>query len=233
MRAGNTKLIVDDVVYNVLKLEFGLHRNANLSGRPVGGHQDGSIYIEIESTAQTDLYRWVHEIEMKENVRIEIYPLEMNSNMRTINLYDVVCFSYHEYFKSTGTTPLVTQIKLMPATIVDRGAKVFERNWKRTDWQQNNSGNEHTPNNEDEEPLLLEGYFIDETGNRIAETEPGQRVKFVVKSQNMVGSIIDIDFSDDDVDYLHNGIYLENDLLENIQVSANEMEIELKTIKQR
>ena len=234
MRAGDAKLIVDDITYKILDLDFGLHRNVNLSGRPVGGHQGGRFNIKIESTAQTDLYRWLAEIEMKEHVRIEIYPLEMNTNMRTIDLYDVICYSYHEYFESTGPAPFVSHLKLVSATIVDRGAKIFERNWKRTNWQNTDSGNEHTPIQEEEpEPTIVSNTFTDLNRNELLQIIAGQKILLILKTENYIGETINLDLSSDRFDYLYNGSFLHDDILSNVEITSNTMEFELTVVKNR
>ncbi|MFV0506648.1 MAG: hypothetical protein ACK5L5_08075 [Bacteroidales bacterium] len=64
------------------------------------------------------------------------------------------------------------------------------------------------------EARILDVYFEDEEGNRIEEH-------------------IDIELSDDDIDYEYNGTHLQDDILRNILVEDDQMQIELKTIKQR
>ncbi len=58
-------------------------------------------------------------------------------------------------------------------------------------------------------------------------------VTLVIKSQGLIGEKINIDLSDDKIDYEYQGEYLESDLIENFTVTEDVIKLPLKTIKQR
>ncbi|MFK8273015.1 hypothetical protein [Capnocytophaga canimorsus] len=84
-----------------------------------------------------------------------------------------------------------------------------------------------------EEPNILEIYYTDEKGNRIdkEDLQPNTVVYLVIKGQNLAGKTGDLELSDTKVDFEHQGVYLENDILENYALESDYNKIELKVIK--
>ncbi|WP_404812524.1 hypothetical protein ACIRNY_02810 [Capnocytophaga canimorsus] len=84
-----------------------------------------------------------------------------------------------------------------------------------------------------EEPDILEIYYTDEKGNRIdkKDLQPNTVVYLVIKGQNLAGKTGDLELSDTKVDFEHQGVYLENDILENYALESDYNKIELKVIK--
>lgn len=85
----------------------------------------------------------------------------------------------------------------------------------------------------EEELNILEMYYTDEKGNRIKENnfEPDTIIYVVVKGKNLAGKIGDLELSNTKVDFEHEGVYLENDILENYTLKSDYNRIELKVIK--
>lgn len=84
-----------------------------------------------------------------------------------------------------------------------------------------------------EEPDILEIYYTDEKGNRIdkEDLQPNTVVYLVIKGQNLAGKTGDLELSNAKVDFEHQGVYLENDILENYALESDYNKIELKVIK--
>ena len=84
-----------------------------------------------------------------------------------------------------------------------------------------------------EEPNLLELYYTDEKGNRIEEKDlvPDSIVYLNVRGKNIKGERGDLELSNTKVDFEHQGVYLENDILENYALESDYNKIELKVIK--
>ncbi|GIM56844.1 hypothetical protein CAPN006_12370 [Capnocytophaga canimorsus] len=84
-----------------------------------------------------------------------------------------------------------------------------------------------------EEPDILEIYYTDEKGNRIdkEDLQPNTVVYLVIKGQNLAGKTGDLELSNAKVDFEHQGVYLENDILENYVLESDYNKIELKVIK--
>ncbi|WP_172914991.1 type VI secretion system tube protein TssD [Capnocytophaga canis] len=84
-----------------------------------------------------------------------------------------------------------------------------------------------------EEPDILEIYYTDEKGNRIdkEDLQPDTVVYLVIKGQNLAGKTGDLELSNAKVDFEHQGVYLENDILDNYTLESDYNKIELKVIK--
>ncbi len=80
---------------------------------------------------------------------------------------------------------------------------------------------------------IVDAYFTDEKGERIEATEPNKTVFLNLETENMIGKRLNIDLSNDTIDFLYNGNRLENDRIKNIIIYENKTVIELKTIKQK
>jgi hypothetical protein len=112
---------------------------------------------------------------------------------------------------------------------------VFEKNWKVTDLSTLGGERKSYLRSQDSspEPLLLESYFENSEGKTIFKPKKNESIFLVIKTQNMTGKKINIDLSDDEIDYEYNGKHLENDLLEEIDITADTLKLSLKTLKQR
>jgi len=82
-------------------------------------------------------------------------------------------------------------------------------------------------------PKMLSCYFECAEGEVLDQPEKNQTIYLILKTRDMLGKSIKIDLSDDEIDYEYQGQYLENDLLENVKVTAESMRLQLKTLKQR
>ncbi|RIY35041.1 hypothetical protein CKY20_11445, partial [Capnocytophaga canis] len=84
-----------------------------------------------------------------------------------------------------------------------------------------------------EEPDILEIYYTDEKGNRIdkEDLQSDTVVYLVIKGQNLAGKTGDLELSNAKVDFEHQGVYLENDILDNYTLESDYNKIELKVIK--
>ena len=75
---------------------------------------------------------------------------------------------------------------------------------------------------------LLGFYYTDLNGNKIKKVSEGQSIYMVVNSTGMIGKLINIDFSDEDIIYEFKGKEIENQLISNLEVTSDEMKVELK-----
>jgi hypothetical protein len=222
-------MYVDDLVYNVRRLNFGFDQKINTNGSAAAIPLGGLFNIEVESPSNTHLYAWgASKYDMK-YVKLVFSPVTLASSSRTIELYDTLCIGHHDYFHCEGKDPLVSVLKLSPAIIVQDGQTLVEKNWKVTDLSRQDTEASTLP----EDPQILECFLEDEQGNTISKSKKNQTIFLVVNTKDMVGKSIDIDLSDDRIDYEYNGAIVDNDLIEGVNVTADTMRIQLKTIKQR
>ncbi|MRT92838.1 type VI secretion system tube protein TssD [Ancylomarina sp. 16SWW S1-10-2] len=223
------KMYVDDMVYNIRRLDFGFDQNINTNGTASTQPLGGLFNIEVESPKNTHLYAWgASKLDMK-YIKLVFSPVTLASKSRTIELYDTLCIGHHDYFCSTSKDPMISILKLSPAIIVQDGQTMVEKNWKVSDLSAQNTEPTALPEN----PEILECFFEDEQGNAVSRPKKDQTIFLVVNTKEMVGKGIDIDLSDDRIDYEYNGSILDDDLIHGLNVTADTMKIQLKTIKQR
>ena len=162
-------------------------------------------------------------------VKLEFSPVTLATKSRTIELYDTLCIRHHDYFHHDSKDPMISVLQLSPAIIVQDGQTLVEKNWKVSDLSAQDTEATALPEN----PEILECFFEDEQGNAFLKPKKYQTIFLVVKTQDMVGKSVDIDLSDDSIDYEYNGAIVDNDLIQGVNVTADIMKIQLKTIKQR
>ncbi len=150
---------------------------------------------------------------------------------KVFDLYDVTCIQNEEFFWSKNTRPMTNVITLVPAILFYNGAWLIVLPWHIQDPNNLNSGTETTDRSV--EGVITDCHYEDSEGNVLAKLKKDMDIYAVVNSANMTGNVISLDLSDDEIDYEYNGQYLENDLLENINVTADTIRIPLKTLKQR
>ncbi|MBI9059802.1 MAG: hypothetical protein JEZ01_18705 [Labilibaculum sp.] len=190
----------------------------------------GLFNIEVESPKNTHLYAWgASNLEMK-YVKLEFSPVTLASKSRTIELYDTLCIRHHDYFHHESKDPMISVLQLSPAIIVQDGQTLVEKNWKVSDLSMQNVEPTQLVS---ENPEILECFFENEQGEALAKPKKNQTIYLVVKTRDMVGKSVDLDLSDDSIDYEYNGAIVDNDLIQGVNVTADIMKIQLKTIKQR
>lgn len=224
------KMYVDDMVYNIRRLDFGFDQKINTNGTASTQPLGGLFNIEVESPKSTHLYAWGASNFGMKYIKLEFSPVTLASKSRTIELYDTLCIRHHDYFHHDSKDPMISVLQLSPAIIVQDGQTLVEKNWKVTDL----SMQEVQPTQAvSENPEILECFFEDEQGNALLKPKKYQTIFLVVKTQDMVGKSVDLDLSDDSIDYEYNGAIVDNDLIQGVNVTADIMKIQLKTIKQR
>jgi hypothetical protein len=225
-------MYVDDLVYNVRRLNFGFDQKINTNGSAAAIPLGGLFNIEVESPSNTHLYAWgASKYDMK-YVKLVFSPVTLASSSRTIELYDTLCIGHHDYFHSEGKDPLVSVLKLSPAIIVQDGQTLVEKNWKVTDLSRQDTEASTVPAASEEEISdIVEMYYTDLNGVRISSLAE-KKVKLVIETTNMIGDLIDIDFNNDFFDFKYKGQILEGDILRNYQVNSNRDEIELEVLEE-
>jgi len=70
-------------------------------------------------------------------------------------------------------------------------------------------------------------------GNKIKKPRKNEELYLVVKTEDLEGETIDIDLSDNEYNFEHQGNILPDDQLLNHRVTSSTMRIPIKTIKQK
>jgi len=81
-----------------------------------------------------------------------------------------------------------------------------------------------------QEGRIIQAYFEDESGNKTEIAKPSQKVILIIETKYLTGKKANIDLSDSQFDYEYNGKILENDILNDFEITSDTMRIELKTV---
>ena len=229
------KMYVDDRVYTIKNLEFGFSKKLNTNGTAATKPEGGVFKIEIESPKETNLYAWgASNYDMK-YVKIVFSPIRMDTNSRTMELYDTLCIQHYDNFYDTSTKPMITHIHLSPAILVQNGETLFERDWKLTDIHRPKTEPTRLPflsPREDEEPKLVDYFITDLDENVTNEYDPGDIILLHIKTQNRIDDKLTINLNNKTRDFKHNGVVLANDTLNHV-ISSDLDKIELEVIDQQ
>ena len=159
-------------------------------------------------------------------------PVTATNKSRIIELYDVHCVHFKNNFNAQNGEPMTTLIHLTPAIMIDDGYKVLDHYWKKTDLSAKAPITTVEP---EKEPIFVESYYENEKGERIAqgEVKTGDEVTLILKTTDAVGKTITVSLQDEAKDFEYQGKRLENDLLENITITADVQRIPLKILSQQ
>ena len=225
------KLYTEDKEINILDFKFRFTRSTDEHGKPMG-KPNGTIFeIVFETTADQSFMEWSIATDMTKHVKIVVSPVTGMSKSRTIELYDVHCVFFKNDFNSRNGEPMSTLIHLTPAIMVDEGYKVLDHYWKKTDLSVSAPITTVEP---EKQPVFVESYYENKQGERIPDEEVkiGDEVNLVLKTKDAVNKKITVSLQDEAKDFEYEGKRLENDLLENITISADVQRIALKVLPQ-
>ncbi len=188
------------------------------------------MYFESKDATEDDFFaEWFSEGIFFDGC-FEIYPKKTQDQSPVrIEFWDCCVVNYQETF-SSGASPMTVTLRLSPGITRNRGL-LQKKPWKFTDLSTDGEYAQDVP--VEEEVRILDVYFEDEKGERVKKVKKDRKINLIVQTQGMVGERIKIDLSDDDVDYEYEGEYVEDDLLQDIEVTGDNMILKLKTIKQQ
>ena len=226
------KMYVDDMVYNIRRLDFGFDQKINTNGTASTQPLGGLFNIEVESPKSTHLYAWgASNFDMK-YIKLEFSPVTLASKSRTIELYDTLCIRHHDYFHHDSKDPMISVLQLSPAIIVQDGQTLVEKNWKVTDLSMQDVEPTAAPV-ASEEQEFTDVYLLDSGGSKIEDLDRAQDVTLVIKTTGLIGKTINtIDLHNEEYDFLYQGKRLIDDKLKNYIINSNEDKLALTVIEQ-
>ncbi len=224
-----TKLYLDDEEYTVLNFNFDLQKGFDANGRPTTKFTGGLFNFTIESTKKMDIMRWsVHPTEMKE-LKLVISSIRYDGKSRTIILGDAICLNFTNEYFSDDSQPLKEYFTVSPGYMIQNGQTIFEKNWKVTDLSAVNVLPTRVSET-DEEQKITRQYVTDRDDVELEEYNLGDKIYYVIESQNMIGESIDLNLNDKTIDFLYKNERLINDKLENYVISSEQDKIALEVI---
>ena len=223
------KLYVEDKEINILDFKFRFTRSTDEHGKPMGKPNGTVFEIIFETTSDQSFMSWAIATDMTKHVKIVVSPVTATSKSRVIELYDVHCVHFRNNFNAQDGEPMTTLIHLTPAIMIDDGYKVLDHYWKKTDLSVSAPITTLEP---EKQPVFIESYYENKQEERISDEEVkiGDEVTLVLKTTDTVGKTITVSLQDEAKDFEYEGKCLEDDLLENITISADVQRIPLKVL---
>ena len=193
--------------------------------------------IKVESRKDTHLLRWIHEMKIKDHVKIVFYTVGDNGIGRTFNLYDVRCVSNYENFGRDGEVPMENTLILIPGILVADGVLLRVQNWKIQNpdiimGKVKPKVIERTVTEEEVDEYLDEVYMLDKNNQKIKKVKEPQHVTLVLKTQGKVGKTVKrIKLNNQEYDYKYKNEVLAGGILTNIDITTDEERIPLEVIE--
>ncbi|WP_338794240.1 type VI secretion system tube protein TssD [Bernardetia sp. MNP-M8] len=222
------KLYLEDKEINILDFKFRFTRSTDEHGKPMGKPRGTLFEIIFETTSDQSFMAWSIATDMTKHVKIVVSPVTATSKSRIIELYDVHCVYFKNNFNAQNGEPMTTLIHLTPAIMIDDGYKVLDHYWKKTDLSANAPITTVEP---EKQKQLIAAHFEDDNNKKIEQEEIGnQTVYLVLTTKDTVGKPISINIDNDHHYFKYKGSLLEEGVIENLNITADTMRVELETL---
>ncbi|MDG1333812.1 MAG: type VI secretion system tube protein TssD [Crocinitomicaceae bacterium] len=225
------KLFVLNHEIPLLQTQMGYTRNVNVGKGEPSKVVGGKISLTFETLDDAhELMHWItranggsgaSEKSKMEEGKVCFYDKGFeNEPTKTYEFNDAYLVHYREYFNSSLGNPMLTTLVISPA-IQNYGVENIE-SWN-VSYIPPSEEMPYQPSQEVvvDRPKIYDTYFEDMDGNRIKELTIGTEVYLVVASENVSGKTVDINLSDKDHDFIHEGELLEDDILKDITISGD------------
>lgn len=233
------KLFMLNQEIELLSVDTRYVRSFKTNGSPSAKVIGGKLSVCFETREDSDVFlRWMtrgngddmyQAQDLMEEGKVCFYDGGYDQPpTRTFLFSDAYLISYRESSNIMDGTPLQTTMTISPA-IQDYGVLNVE------DW--NLSYVEPTeelpfqPKEEDTtRPQIYDTFYEDLDGKRVKELKIGTEVNLVILSKNVSGKTVNVNLSDKNNDFIHNGELLENDILEDLTISGDTHKEKLKIV---
>ncbi len=220
------KLFINGEERNVLNSNYVYHQLLDARGKPKANVEGGQISFVVESTGRDSLFHlWMLDDYQVYDGYIRFFKRDGLTKLFDFEFANCYCVALREQFSATGHDPLKMELTITPGIQRVRDV-IFEKVWNPS-----NPFAEVKPVEEDTEPQILSCRYTDLEGNEIEELYEDKLI-LEIKTENCIGKLVDIDLSDDEYDFMYNGIHLENDILEDLLITSNLQKVELEIIEE-
>ncbi len=230
------KLFLDNTERKILNADILIRQATDWLGRPESMPEGGLINLKIESTYETMFWEWIVSPTMMKEGYIRFYKRDGMSKLTDLEFWDCYLVDYYELYNDNSNEPLELYLTLS-AGIIRFKNTVFEKNWKITNINLTTDGSysylddlAEREKKEEVKKEIEEMYFTDLNGKRLKDLAE-KKVKLIVKTKNMVGDRIDINFNNNTFNFKYQNEILDNDLLENYLINSETEEITLDVIE--
>ncbi len=106
------KLSVGGKDYNVLAFSFSMYQEVDNTGRPASVARGGTLNVEVESSAETDLFEWMcNSWEMKDG-SVVFLKRDTDATLKELKFKQAYLVGYSEAFSGTTGVPMTISMTL-------------------------------------------------------------------------------------------------------------------------
>ncbi len=225
----HTKFYIHDKVYNVLEYEFSIDQNIDYNNRPCAKPLFAGLEMVIEASKDILFFEEALKSYNLLQCRLVRTPVAMNGKSHTLHLIDAIVIESTTIYKANGTTPFAEKIQITAAGLKDSNSpEEYSAGWRVTPLLTEQVVEEE----EDNEPRFESIVLHNSNSDEIEEIAMGEDIFVVIKSINMIGETITINLPQLIYDYEYQGNVLENENLNNIEITSDITKIKLTAINQ-
>ncbi len=223
------KLIIDEKEINVLWFSFGFNQVADANNRPSQKPVFVGLKLIIETQKSLNLAGWSFAANETKQLELHIYPVIMGGKTRKLYFYDCHLVNWINSFSSIGNQPMSETLEITAAGVKESNSSTEYSAYWRTTFPSNNV-EATTRSEEDTEPRIINQYITDREDVELEEYKRGDKIYYVVESENMIGEVIDIELHNKEVDFLYHNDRLEKDTIKNYTITSDLDKIPLQVI---
>lgn len=233
------KLFILDQEIQLLSTDMRYMRTIESMGRPSARIIGGKIALCFETRDDTDaILRWMVRgsdssfpgENVMEKGKICFYADGFDTTpTKTYEFNDAYLLNYKDSFNHHEDIPLRTTITISPA-IQNYGVEHIEP-WNIS-YVDPTADEPFQAAEKIAKPRIYDLYYEDLEGGIIKELKIGTEVNLVIISSDASGKAVNVDLSDKDHDFIHEGELLVDDLLKDLTLSGDTHKEKLKVVAQ-
>ena len=204
MNSTKAILKVNNQKYSILRFSHRFQRDVDEKGRLCSHTYGGEIFVQIESTEDTELFRLIVSKEMlTANGSIEVFEGDDEVCVKRIEFEKAYIYQYTEEMQRAGPSNMTTNIAITPMRLdINNKPLRLDRRWPQAPfgWQEYEEEVVHyvkeksTPN-----IRITDAYWIDEKGNKVRELVTNNAVTLYVAIEDCtIGQSVYLTFEDED-----------------------------------
>lgn len=121
-------LKIDSNAFNVIEIDYCIHKETDLNGMPSSVIRGGKINIRLESTGSTFFFEWICNSYEKKDGSIVFIQRDSDIVMKEIRFRNAYLVCYHEKFNFMGDYPITEHITLS-ALEISAGGSTLQNEW--------------------------------------------------------------------------------------------------------
>lgn len=204
MNSTKAILKVNNQKYSILRFSHRFQRDVDEKGRLCSHTYGGEIFVQIESTEDTELFRLMTSKDMpKVSGSVEVFLHIDEVCVRRIEFEEAYIYQYAEEMRRAGPSNMTTNIAISPMRLdINNKTLRLDRRWPQAPfgWQEYEEEVVHyvkeksTPN-----IRITDAYWIDEKGNKVRELVTNNAVTLYVAIEDCtIGQSVYLTFEDED-----------------------------------